>query len=135
MRRQTRWEARLEFALKLDRAEFIGKEALLKVQARGLNRYLMGIRIVSRGISRVGSELIMENRKIGYVTSGTFSPTLKTGIAMGYVYSALPCGTEATVDIRGNVCRGIITEMPFYDQGKYGRTRTSTDAAYLKPTG
>jgi aminomethyltransferase len=116
-------EARLEFSVKLDKPEFIGKEPLIRSQRDGLMRNLVGIRMVEGAIPREGFNIFLENEKVGRVTSGTFSPTIKTGIALGHINRPFPCGTEVAVEIRGNRSAGIIVETPFYDQDKFGWKR------------
>jgi len=119
-------EARLRFAVKFKKKRpFIGKEALLRIRKEGVKRRRVGIRMIERGIPRHGYEIWKEGERIGYVTSGGFSPTLNTGIAMGYVpteYSKL--GTEVEVKIRRRLVKGKIVKFhPFYDETRYGYKR------------
>jgi aminomethyltransferase len=117
------FEARLEFAVRLEKPEFIGKDALVGIARGGVEFKRMGIRMADRGIPREGFKISSGGKEIGRVTSGTYSPTVKAGIAMGYLKGALPCGTEASVDIRGREGRGIISDTPFYDETKFGFKR------------
>lgn len=95
-------EAGLGFAVKLDKEAFVGKDALLKQQAEGVARRLVGFRMVGRGIPRHGYPLFAGEREIGHVTSGSPSPSLGEPIGMGYVKAeyASP-GQELAVGIRG----------------------------------
>ena len=117
------FEARLEFAVRLEKPEFIGKDALVGIARGGVEFKRTGIRMADRGIPREGFKVSSGGKEIGRVTSGTYSPTVKAGIAMGYLKGALPCGTEASVDIRGREGRGIISDTPFYDETKFGFKR------------
>jgi aminomethyltransferase len=119
-------EARLEIAIKLEKPDFFGKDALLRISKEGVRRRRTGIRMVDRAIPREGFKVWMGGREIGQVTSGTYSPTLKTGIAMGYINVELAQGTEVFVDVRGRESRGTITDMPFYDAQRYGWRREHT---------
>lgn len=78
-------EAGLGWVVKLDKEEFIGRDALSVVKTRGAQRKLVGFEALSRGIPRHLQEIHAGDEKIGFVTSGTFAPSLKKGIGMGYV--------------------------------------------------
>jgi aminomethyltransferase len=116
-------EARLEFAVKLEKLNFIGKKALLRIAEEGTRRRRTGIKMVDRAISREGFKVLIGGKEIGQVTSGTYSPIIKTGIAMAYINVDLTPGEEVFVDVRGRESRGIIAEMPFYDTQRYGWKR------------
>ena len=88
-----------------------------------MRRRRTGIRMVDRAIPREGFKVLIGGKEIGQVTSGTYSPTLKTGIAMCYINVDLAPGKEVFVDVRGRESRGIITDMPFYDTHRYGWKR------------
>jgi len=120
------FEARLEFAVRLEKPDFVGKNALLRIYKEGVRRRRTGIRMADRAIPREGFKILMGGKEIGEVTSGTYSPTLKTGIAMGYINAELAPGTEVFVDIRGRESRGVISDMPFYDTERYGWKRKQT---------
>jgi aminomethyltransferase len=110
-------EAGLGWVTKFDKGEFVGREALLKVKQHGVTRKLVGLKMLDRGIPRHGYELWDEtgNRRVGVVTSGTQSPSLKQAIAVGYVEKALgEVGTQVTVDIRGQKLRAEVVPTPFY---------------------
>ncbi len=76
--------ARLKWTIDFDK-DFIGKEAVLKVMEQKPEYYRVGLKAVSRGIPRHADPVYLNDEKVGHVTSGTFSPILKKGIAMAYV--------------------------------------------------
>jgi aminomethyltransferase len=78
-------EAGLSWIVKLDKEEFIGKESLLAIKQRGIQRKLVALEALSKGIPRQHQEIYAGDEKVGSVTSGTFAPSLKKGISMGYV--------------------------------------------------
>ena len=117
-------EARLSFVVKFDKGEFIGKQALLKQREEGIKKRRVGIVMIDRGIPRAKFEIYREEQKIGYVTSGTFSPLLRKGIAMGYVQKEhAKEETEITIKIRRKNAKAKIVKFPLYDAEKYGYRR------------
>lgn len=115
------FEAGLEHWLKLDKDEFIGREALAKVQAAGgPARKIVGLEMVERGIARDGYPVLtLEGEPIGQVTSGSPAPFLKTNIAMALVPAAVAAGGgDVLVDVRGNRVRAKQVALPFYRRGK-----------------
>jgi aminomethyltransferase len=78
-------EAGLGWIVKLDKEQFIGKESLLAIKQRGIKRKLVGLEALGKGIPRPLQEIFAADEKVGVVTSGTFAPSLKKGISMGYV--------------------------------------------------
>lgn len=117
-------EAKLEFAVHFEKSSFIGKEALLKQKSEGIKRIRVGFRLLERGVPRPKYKILLNNRVVGEVTSGTFSPLLRCGIGMGYVppENANP-KSLVNILIRGKKVRAEIVDMPFYDTMKYGRKR------------
>ena len=95
--------------------EFIDKEYLAKQKAEGVERKLVGLKMIDRGIPRHGYALAtLEGEEIGHVTSGTMSPMLKVGIALGYVkteYAAV--GTQVAVIIRDRLLKAEVVKYPF----------------------
>jgi len=117
-------EAGLGFVVKFNKGGFIGKEALLKQKTEGLKRKRVGVRILERGIPRPHHEVWRKGEKIGHVTSGTFSPILKRGIAMAYLSTEYAVeSTTVDVGIRGKFVRGEVVTFPFYDVAQYGFRR------------
>ena len=95
--------------------QFIGRNALTIQQTRGLDKILVGFRLLEAGIPRHEHAMFKGSKQIGEVTSGTYSPTLDTGIGMGYVsmeYSTP--GEQINVNIRGRIVEAEIVELPFY---------------------
>ena len=114
-------EAGLERWLKMDKGEFIGREALAKVQAEGgPKRKVIGLEMVERGIGRDGYLLYsLEGEPIGQITSGSPAPFLKTNIAMALVTTSVAVsGADVLVDVRGNRVRAKQVPVPFYKRAK-----------------
>lgn len=116
-------EARLDFVVKLEKNKFIGKEVLLRQKSSGLKKARVGLRMLEPGVPRQEYRILKEGRAIGYVTSGTFSPLLKVGIAMGYAPPDLKPGNKVDVEIHGKPRKAEVVGLPFYDPSKYGYQR------------
>jgi aminomethyltransferase len=114
------WEAGLERYCKLDKGDFIGRAALEKARAAGLQRTLVGLEMVERGIARDGYRILSEaGEAIGVVTSGSPSPTLGKNIALAYVPPARAAlGTVLRVEIRSMKCCAQVVATPFYKRPK-----------------
>jgi aminomethyltransferase len=111
-------EAGLEWAVKW-RKNFTGKDALSKIKEQGVKKKLIGIKL-ERGIPRHGYDIVgMNGEKIGVVTSGTISPTLGTGIGLGYVKPeyAEP-DTKIGIVIRNKIYYGKVAGLPFLEARK-----------------
>ena len=110
------WEAGLERYCHLEKAAFVGRDALVKLKAEGLKRALVGLEMVERGIARDGYRCADENGKeIGVVTSGSPSPTLGKNIALAYVPPSMTAlGTAVFVEIRGQKVKAVVVATPFY---------------------
>jgi aminomethyltransferase len=111
--RQTPLELACEWVVKWDRP-FIGRDALLAQRARGDYHRLVGLRMDDRAIPRPGCDVLVGGRKVGRVTSGTLSPSLRTGIALASVeptHSAEK--TSVDVDIRGTTHPATAVQPPF----------------------
>lgn len=110
-------EAGLTRWLKLDKGSFIGRDALLALQANGgPKRKIIGLEMVERGIGRDGySVFSLEGEPIGQITSGSPAPFLKTNIAIALVPTAIAeSGADVLVDVRGNRVRARQVPLPFY---------------------
>ena len=109
-------EARMGWLTKLDKEDFIGKNALLKQKEEGLKRKLMGFEVTEpRSIPRSGYTIEDEQgAEIGFVTSGTQSITLNKAIGMGYlsVEKAIE-GEKITINIRNKKAEAIVAKPPF----------------------
>ena len=104
-------EARLDWAVAASKEEFVGKEAF---ESRPPRKELIGIRMEDRVIPRRRSTVLHGGRPVGEVTSGSFSPTLRIGIALAYVTpGALPEGEKVEVEVRGKRGLGRVTHPPF----------------------
>jgi len=111
-------EAGLHRLVQFGKGIFLGREALLQQQTRGVSKQLVGFTMVEPGIPRHGYTVWDSGRAIGAVTSGTQSPSLGVGIALGYVpptYAAAE--TMLAVDIRGRRARAQVVKRPFYRKG------------------
>ncbi len=108
-------EAGLGWITKLDKGNFIGREALLRAREAGLTRKLIGFEMLDKSLPRHGYALFQGERRIGVVTSGSFSPMLEKGIGMAYVSTdAAAVGTRFEVDVRGRRAPAIVAQTPFY---------------------
>ncbi len=95
--------------------EFIGKEALLKLQAGGPKRKLAGFILVDKGVPKSGGSIFSESSEIGVVTSGVQSPHRRTGIGLGYVLSRYAqAGQEIEIEVRDKEIAAKIVDLPFY---------------------
>jgi len=110
------WEAGLERYCKMDKGDFLGRAALEKARANGVQRTLVGLEMVERGIARDGYRLFDDRgNPIGVVTSGSPSPTLCKNIALAYVPPSLSTiGTPIFVEIRTQKCKAQVVATPFY---------------------
>ncbi len=107
-------EAGLSWITKLDKGDFIGREALLKVKQEGPKRRLVAMVLEGQGFPRKGYDIFKDGQQVGKITSGTVSPILNKGIAMGYVATPFAkVGTELTIDIRGKKVPAVIIKPPF----------------------
>jgi aminomethyltransferase len=108
-------EAGLEWVTKLAKGPFIGREALLKQKAEGIQRRLVGLELVEPGIARSDYLVFKNGRSIGRVTSGTKSPSLGKAIAIAYVtIEEAAVGNTVEVEVRGRKVRAQIVSLPFY---------------------
>jgi aminomethyltransferase len=115
------FEAGLTRWLKLDKGDFIGRDALLAVQqSGGPKRMIVGLEMVERGIARdCYAALSLEGEAMGQITSGSPAPFLKTNIAMALVPAAVAdSGSDVLVDVRGNRVRAKQVPLPFYRRPK-----------------
>ncbi|MGA9584738.1 MAG: glycine cleavage system aminomethyltransferase GcvT [Terracidiphilus sp.] len=114
-------EAGLDRFLKLDKGEFIGRDALLADQAGGgPKRKIIGLEMVERGIARDGYTIHdLDGKQMGVVTSGSPAPFLKTNIAMALVPASVAAsGTDVVVQCRANSVRAKQVPIPFYRRPK-----------------
>lgn len=95
--------------------DFIDRAAMERLKAEGVGRKLVGLKMVERGIPRHGYAIAApDGTEIGHVTSGTMSPCLKVGVALGYVEAAYAKpGTEIAVVIREKPVKAEVVKIPF----------------------
>jgi aminomethyltransferase len=107
-------EAGLGWVTKLDKGDFVGRDALVKAKQEGLTRRLVGLHVEGRSIPRHGYEIVVDGRPAGVVTSGTMSPMLDRGIALGYVpVSHAAAGSAVGIAIRNQVVPATVVKLPF----------------------
>jgi len=114
-------EAGLDRWLKLDKGDFIGRDALLAIQAAGGPKLrVVGLEMVERGIARDGYEVLdLSGSHIGTVTSGSPAPFLKTNIALALVPTVVAAsGVDLIVQCRANQVRAKQVPLPFYKRPK-----------------
>jgi len=113
------FEAGLEWIVKLDKGEFVGREALLRRKDKGPTRKLAGFAMLGRGIGRDGYEVLAGGSPAGWVSSGSPSPTLSRNIGFCYlpVDQARP-GTAIQITIRNQPVDAVTVETPFYKRAK-----------------
>ncbi|RNF41064.1 glycine cleavage system aminomethyltransferase GcvT [Planococcus salinus] len=113
-------EAGIGFVVKLKKeTEFIGQQALAAQKENGVPRKLIGIEMIDKGIPRHGYPVYANGEKIGEVTTGTQSPTLKKNIGLALVSSEhAVMGTEFEVEIRNKRLKAVTVETPFYKRSK-----------------
>jgi len=114
-RETTPFEAGLGWVVKLDKGDFVGREALARQREEGIGKKLAGFVVEGRGIAREGHEVLVDGRPVGRVTSGTWSPTLEKALGMAYVPPALAApGTTIEIEVRGRRLPAEVVELPFY---------------------
>jgi aminomethyltransferase len=114
------WEAGLDRFCKMDKQDFIGRVALEKAKATGLQRTLVGLEMIERGIARDEYKVLDDSgNEIGYVTSGSPAPFLKKNIALAYVPPRFSdVGSTVKVEIRGQGVKAQVVPTPFYKRPK-----------------
>jgi aminomethyltransferase len=112
-------EADLGWIVKLEKGEFIGRQALARQKAEGIARKLVGFEMVGRGIARSHYPILKSGKRIGEVTSGAPSPWLNRNIGLGYVTIAhAAVGTEIDILVRDQPVAARIVKTPFYKRAR-----------------
>jgi aminomethyltransferase len=112
-------EAGLQWVVKLDKGDFVGRAALEAQQATGVERRLVGFEVAERGIARQGHTIWSGQREVGAVTSGTWSPTFEKALGMAYVPAELAePGTPLEIEVRGRRLGARVAPIPFYRRAK-----------------
>lgn len=109
------FQARLGWAVKLEKGEFVGREVLVRKAQDKTCPQRVGLELEGKRIAREGAAVLREGKPIGRVTSGTFAPTLAKAIAMAYVDPAHTApGSTCEVDVRGKAAPARVVPLPFY---------------------
>ena len=110
-------QARCGWAIGWKKPAFWGREALLAEKEAGPKRLLRGLRAVGRGVLRPELTVLDGSTPVGVTTSGTFSPTLKVGIALALLDTSfdIPDGHHVTVDVRGRPVECEVVRPPFVE--------------------
>ncbi|MCW9065154.1 MAG: glycine cleavage system aminomethyltransferase GcvT [Ignavibacteriaceae bacterium] len=107
-------EAGLGWITKIDKGNFLGKDAILKVKQEGPRRKLVAMISDEKTFPRKGYEITAENTKVGVITSGTVSPVLEKPIALGYVDKLQNSpGSKVAFKIRDKEFPAVVTKLPF----------------------
>lgn len=115
-------ESGLGWITKLDKGDFVGRDALLRQKEAGVPRRLVGIRVVGKAFPRHGYPILAHGEQVGVVTSGTVSPSLGYGVALGYVPPELSTPeTALQLDVRGKAVDVVVQRPPFYTHGSVRR--------------
>jgi aminomethyltransferase len=116
------YSAGLGWTVKLDKGDFIGGQALRRIRETGPPRETIGLRLQGRSIARHGQAVLVDGRRVGEVTSGTYGFTVGCGIATALVNAGSVAGRIAVeVDIRGTPAAADIVPLPFYRRSRETR--------------
>lgn len=111
------YEAGLGWITKIDKGDFIGREAIME-RKENMTRRLVCVEMIDRAIPRQGYGIFSGDEKIGHFTSGGQSPSLQKGIGLAYISRPYTkSGTEIEVEIRGKRKQAVIVKPPFYKDG------------------
>ncbi|KXX66954.1 glycine cleavage system aminomethyltransferase GcvT [Flammeovirga sp. SJP92] len=96
--------------------EFTNSENLAKQKEEGVTRRLVGIELIDRGVPRGGYKVTtVDGEEIGHLTSGTMSPMLGKGVALGYINRPhTKAGTEVIIEVRNRKLKAVVSKLPFY---------------------
>jgi aminomethyltransferase len=112
-------EANLGWITKLNKGDFIGRDALARQKEEGLTRKLVGFEVTERGIARDEQDVLINGERVGRVTSGSPAPFLKKNIGMAYVpVEYANAGQEIQIDVRGRAVAARVVPTPFYKRKK-----------------
>lgn len=108
-------EANLNWTVNLNKKGFIGYEALMHKKIHGVGRTLVGFEMPKGPVARHGNNVVFEGKRVGKVTSGCISPTLKKNIGLAMVpISFKEIGAKFDIEIRGKYFSATVIETPFY---------------------
>lgn len=112
-------QAGLNWAVKLDKGDFRGRDAIMARKSEPGLRQRVGLELTGKRIAREGAAVRSGGETVGIVTSGTFTPTLQKTLAMAYVEPRFKApGTAVQVDIRGKDEEAVVVPLPFYRRAK-----------------
>jgi len=112
-------EAGLGWITKLQKNEFIGRDSLIKKKEKGLERKLVGFEMKVPGIARDEFDVFIDEKKVGYVTSGSPAPFLKKNIGLAFLpIEFANIGQEIKIDVRGKRLAAMVVPTPFYKRKK-----------------
>lgn len=108
-------EAGLGWITKLQKGDFIGRDAIADLNEKGIARKLVGFEMIDRGIARDGFDVYIDDNNVGSVTSASPAPFLKKNIGLAFVpVEFAKIGQEIKIDIRGKQAAAVIVPTPFY---------------------
>jgi len=109
-------QASANWAVVLAKPEFRGKQSLVTEKENGPKRILRALKVIDRGIPRAGMKVLNESGdEIGEVTSGTFSPTIRVGIALALISPEFKVGSKVKLDVRGRISEAEVVRLPFVE--------------------
>lgn len=115
-------EAGFGFFVKLKKEDFVGREALVKQKQEGIPRKLVGFELIGRGIARSGYDVVLNDEKIGFVTTGYLSPTLNKNIGLALVdRKAIENADQMQIQIRNKRVDAKLISKPFYRKNTKSR--------------
>jgi len=124
-------EVGLDWTVAINKPDFFGKAVLVKQRASGATRRFVGFELSQGPVPRTGTELLSGDRRVGTVTSGTFSPILNRPLGMGYVEpAAAKLGTELTMVVRNQRYIATVVKLPFWK----GETKQAALTSSAAPT-
>lgn len=113
-------EAGLSWVVKFEKPDFIAREVLAKVKEEKPSRRLVCLEVQGSGIPRPHDVILGDGEELGQVTSGTFSPSLRKGIALGYVQRGYTkSGTELKIRTRRGEVAALVVKPPFYKNASH----------------
>ncbi|MEK7856887.1 MAG: glycine cleavage T C-terminal barrel domain-containing protein, partial [Acidobacteriota bacterium] len=112
-------ESGLGWITKLQKGEFIGRDALAELKEKGIKRKLVGFEMVDRGIARDGFDVYVHENMVGNVTSASPATFLKKNIGLAFLpLEFANIGQEIRIDVRGKHLTAVVVETPFYRRPK-----------------
>ena len=109
-------QASASWAVGWKKEKFVGDTVLRAERTNGPRRFLHGLKSLDRGIPRAGMSVKdSDGIEVGVITSGTFSPTLKNGVALALLDSSVSLGTMVVIDVRGRESQAEVVTLPFVE--------------------